>query len=531
MSYSPGIGLLLNLGLDSSGVGPGLDDADKTLNDFAEKTAKDFESAGERTDKALLSNRESVRLLTEEMGIHLPRAVSGAVAEMLPGINSLGPALLGAFAIAEIPKFIHWVGDATAALGGYTEAVRAAEKADIDASNSALIHFKTIAQGAKFIADTNRELAQLAAKQGSWKTDIEGASKAMNDTKGILLSLLGPVGEGINQWRGYNGAVKEVGDTESEAAKLRQRLIEQLNQMTLLVAKQTTSTAANTEITERNTMTVRRWHEEMIKAGQEAGKVAKEIAKANDEATASYIRLAKAELQFTLDLEKLGIVDEQNLNFLKQYTPAMQAATTQTQHLAEARKFLAGVTQDLTKVEAAFKQATQGERQAMDSMMEGAEQFGEAIASMTGSTRAVAYVRGSYDAAKAIECMAAYIESYGTDMPQLLASVQWAAAAEQQFAVAGRGSSRGASTGGGGGSASRMGGQGSPEAPGAMGTEVPITPGFTSVGSSAPMPSGNLHVAVFGESTAATWLVNTINKGVMRNGLQLQTGTRPKAGR
>ena len=83
--------------------------------------------------------------------------------------------------------------------------------------------------------------------------------------------------------------------------------------------------------------------------------------------------------------------------------------------------------------------------------MEGAEQTAEAVASVTGSTRAVAYVRGSYDAAKAIECMAAFIESYGTDVPQLLASVQWAAAADQQFSVAGQGSRHSASAGGGGG--------------------------------------------------------------------------------
>ena len=69
-------------------------------------------------------------------------------------------------------------------------------------------------------------------------------------------------------------------------------------------------TGANTEAIERNTMTVREWHSELIKGGQEAGKVAREIAKANDEATASVIRMAKAELEFSLDLEKLGVLEQ-----------------------------------------------------------------------------------------------------------------------------------------------------------------------------------------------------------------------------
>jgi hypothetical protein len=96
MSGSPDVGLILGLGLDSSGVKPGLDEAsdslaeyEKSLDDATERQAADFAKAADETDKGLLSNRESVRLLSEEFGLHLPRAVTGAIGQMLPEIASL----------------------------------------------------------------------------------------------------------------------------------------------------------------------------------------------------------------------------------------------------------------------------------------------------------------------------------------------------------------------------------------------------------------------------------------------------------
>ena len=84
--------------------------------DEVKRTESAVRNFGESTKEDLLGARESGRLLTEELGIHLPRAVTGALGKMLPEISSLGPALLGVFAIAEIPKFIHLVGDAASAL-------------------------------------------------------------------------------------------------------------------------------------------------------------------------------------------------------------------------------------------------------------------------------------------------------------------------------------------------------------------------------------------------------------------------------
>jgi hypothetical protein len=532
MSYSPGIGLILNLGLDASGVDTGLNDAEKALGGLAEKTGEQFADAGKKTDDALLSNRESVRLLSEEMGVHLPRAVSGALAEMLPGINAIGPALLGAFALAEIPKFIQGVEDAASALGGYTKAVQSAEKADIEASNSALVHFKTIANGVKFIADTNRALLELAARQGSWKTDIEGAGKAMDDSKGILLSLLGPVGEGINLWRGYKGAVKEAGDAETEAANLRERLIQQLNQLTSLEQKRTSAISASTEVTERNRLTEGEWRKEMIKGGQEAGKVAAAIAKYNLEMAASAVKAAQDELKFTLQLEQFGIVSERDLSSLKQYAPVMNAATTATKHLSAARKELIGISQEATQVEDALKEATQGQTDAIIAGTNALSGIVDNITQLMGNTKASAEIRGAYDAALAIEWWARFIASYGTDAQAALTATEYSLAAAEMFKVAGSVHSSPHLGGGGGSAAGREGGQTGPQAPGAMGTEVPITPGFTSVGGGGAGASLTVHV--YGPSQEALHIASVLNNYTTRQGGSLVASRSiapPKAGR
>jgi len=70
-------------------------------------------------ERGILSSRESTRLLAEEMGVHLPRAVTNAIAEIMPGLGMMGGAFLGAFAIQELPKAIAFMKDASEWLGGF----------------------------------------------------------------------------------------------------------------------------------------------------------------------------------------------------------------------------------------------------------------------------------------------------------------------------------------------------------------------------------------------------------------------------
>ncbi|MGD0128072.1 MAG: hypothetical protein ABSF46_22140 [Terriglobia bacterium] len=434
-------------------------DYNKAMSSAYDEGINRSKAAAGLMNESLLSNRESVKLLSEEMGIHLPRAVTGAVAEMIPAISSLGPLMLGAFALMEIPKLIGGLKEAAYWMEGFGKEAREAFADVVKASDEAFIHFKTIKEGVSLRKEINQNIAALTVQRDV--LDSMGGSM-VNYAKATAAMLSGNTTQTI----AYIALAQAQQADTAELTRLEEVRFEQLNHEKELEKeankeKQRTSTEASREAAEaarkaaeeaRKALEVEhRWHEEMIKGGQEAGKVAAEIAKHNDEVAASAVRADQAELKFALRLEQFGIVDQKNTRALAQYNEQMYSSVTVTQHLSVSRKALAGITQDLQQIEDAFRKALQGDRQAMDTMAEGAEGAAEAIASMTRSTKAVAYVRGTYDAAKAIECMAAYIESYGTDVPQLLASIQWAAAADQQFSVAGHGSRHGGSGGGGGG--------------------------------------------------------------------------------
>lgn len=505
-------------------------DYNRSMTAAYDEQVRRARGAGEETDKGLLSNRESVRLLSEELGARLPRAVSGAVAEMLPGINSIGGALLGAFAVAEIPKFIGAVKEATTALGGYTDEVRKAEKADIGASTSALIHFQTIAAGTILIAQTNQALANLAAKQGNWKEEAKAASAAMSDSKTLLTSLLGPLGSAITLYRGYKAAVKESSDTESQAAQLRQRLdaqLEQLGKLEVQQQKERTKAAKDAEQARKEAAraaqhsagervaTEHRLAMEHVRAMQEAGRVVKQLQEDQEKEN-------KAVYEYGQFMEKNAREEmaylpfqRMNLQQVRQLIPAIEKEATATKHLSAARRELIGITQTLHQLEGNFSDAMHGEMTALEKMTDTAGDIGAQFAGLIGGTRASAAVKGAFDAALSIEYLAQFIASWGTDTAAGLASVQYGLAAAEMFKVAGTGGHHVSSAGGGYGGGNRPGlgrdhgnwsggGDGMPP--------QTLAPGAVSQGGRF----GQLRVLVMGEHQAGEWLAGTLNAAVKR---------------
>ncbi len=135
------MGLQIALGMDNTGFRQGVAQAGADLSGFgagaisnAGKDLAGFGDAADTTNRALINNTQSVRLLASEFGIALPRAVSSAVGRMIPAINMIGPALLGAFAVESVVKFGEMVANDTKELYGFKEAqeaMSAAEKENV----------------------------------------------------------------------------------------------------------------------------------------------------------------------------------------------------------------------------------------------------------------------------------------------------------------------------------------------------------------------------------------------------------------
>jgi hypothetical protein len=602
MGDSPEIGVVLGLGVDPSGAVDGIKDFDAELDAATEKWHDDFQKASEATeplDRSLLGSRESARLLTEELGLHLPRGITSAIAEMMPQIADLSSALLGVFAAKEVAGFIEYLYKARDAANELSKSAKAIHiVADENASAMEKMAKQSLEYARAQTALLNTQIAAGQRNVEALKEHEEGADQAV----AALIPL-------INAYHYIKGESQELKDAETgldNEYKLRDALVNILGED---MAETNRESAKSAEITERNTLTVRRWQEEMIKAGQEAGKVAAEIAKQNEELAASVARAGKAEIEFALSLERLGIVGEKDLSWLKEYVPELKVATaTQLQikkvyedllklrpNLTEAgakalaqqlaeipaiaavnretgdqktirenltrailnqlvaeklltqehanqiakangvdlanQKLVVGLKQ-LKDIQDAFSKSAEDGAQAVIDQTQALGGLAGEVAEDVAGRKIAAEVHGGFDAAMASEEMAKFIASGFTDGTALAASLKYTTSAIAMFSVAGKGSAgTEAGGGGGGGSASRVGGQSGPQAAGAMGSEVPVTPGLTSFGGTPTVPGGTLHIMVVGEAEKSKFIVDAINTGVNRFGMQVSTGTRPKAGR
>jgi hypothetical protein len=205
MGYSPGVGLVLGLGIDPSEAKAGVEQLDSTLGGLeggASKTAEGMTESFAQTDRALIGNRESVRLLSEDLGIHLPRAVTGAIGQMLPEIAGFGGALLGVFAVEEVWKWGKAAVEAIREAEGETKELADMMHEILGEQEKILRHPKTLAEAAKDLdettkrigginqeitklqkdlVDTPKEAAQaVAGAAGAWGTPMMAEAAAMS---------------------------------------------------------------------------------------------------------------------------------------------------------------------------------------------------------------------------------------------------------------------------------------------------------------------------------------------------------------
>src|SRR5271157_619095 len=131
----------------------------------------------EPVNRQLLGQRESVRLLTEEMGIRLPRAVTGAIAEMVPAIGSLSGVLLAAFAVKEIPHILSGISAAAQEWAGFGKAEQEAMQKAIRDTQALQVKVHDVEKELELFGKTQ---AQQLALQAQWAgVDADRALKGL----------------------------------------------------------------------------------------------------------------------------------------------------------------------------------------------------------------------------------------------------------------------------------------------------------------------------------------------------------------
>jgi hypothetical protein len=455
----------------------------------------------------------------------MPRAVTGALAEMIPGISAIGPALLGAFAVAEIPKFIDEIREATDSISGFGREAKKAFEDAVAESDNAITHFKSIKEGIKLQDEINRNIAALTVQR-----DVldETGGAAVNWAKAVMAFLSGQT----VQAAAYSVmAQQEKLDTE-QLGKLEAQRIEQLNTRTQLerTAHRERTEAAKQEAREESEyirQALEGFNKEddllreqamwLIKTGQEVAKVMAADIAATEKRAQDQRYLNQVDIQFLNILDEITGVEQRQMQVARSAAPAIAEATTQTKHLSDARKELIGITQSLRQVESMFTDALHGETDALSSATEQMGEIGDEIGALVGNTKVAAEIKGGFDTALAVEYMAKFVGSYGTDGAALAASVKYGLAAAEMFKVAGRSghSAGGGSVGGGGGSYrddARGGGGGSDRT---WNNPQTLAPGAS--GSSGRFGSpGSGVIVVHGSTDLHQWVAGLINGATAR---------------
>jgi hypothetical protein len=404
MSYSPGIGLVLGLGLDSSGVEPGLQDFDKLLDDATQQWNAKWEESTRDVDEHLLSNRESVRLFGEEFGIHVPRAVSSALAKILPDIASLGGALLGIYAAKElydgVGKFTDWVRasftEQTADAQEFAKAAASAYEAAGKAAEGAFTKFKTVEAGAFNIAEIDARTKHLETIALAYRklvhdfgNDIQGFAAA--DAEGIKV-IAQAMKEGIDTPKKAEEEFAKAGALQFAA---RQRMAEVQKKTDEETAKEREKQAAEAaRLAAQQASAEYRAAEAKYQANQKAFQAAEERLRREFEMQNRVGREAVEAARKGEEADKKWAEAKQKL------TEKLDEQTKKQAHLAEELgKEINRQIADINRVgNEQERQAERGKNEAIERINDQHREALEAIQNAQQQADAIARLKGDYTA-------------------------------------------------------------------------------------------------------------------------------------
>ena len=501
------IGLLLTIDADASRAGAALEGLQSQVSSAASSVSTSFSTtaAGPKVlEDNILSARESTRLLSEEFGMHLPRAVSSAMAEVMPQIAALGTALLGAFAAVEGAKLID-------SLRGITAEFQ--KEYDLTVKiNDILVGKQSYAQLAREVADNRAELTKLNAEQEKY---ITGAGKSTEE-QGALRHAAIAVTEALTPMP------QKFYDNRAEIERINAllpKLTEEMTRAGVAEGKLGIVHEHTTGSLKAHTQSMDAYNESLLRARNSEIEEIDRLTKSNT-AMQERLKLESEELQWKshIDQEKADHKAEVQIaaenDAIAARTVANQRANVQA--FADARqaleaaaggeakydleqKLLAKSTADAAaghkakaealKLEVDMMKAAHAAAVALETAEAGAALGGaEAVASLIGGRKAQAAVEGGFYMAKGAFDIADSIFPFNPAL--LIKGIGEEAAGLQMLGVGGGGGSR-ASAAGGGASAGSRGpgvGSGSPSAASGGGGR----------GSSYPGGRGDLHITVVG---------------------------------
>jgi hypothetical protein len=481
-------------------------------------------------DKGLLSNKESARLLTEELGIHMPRAVTGAVAEMLPEIGSLGGALLGAFAVKEVVKFGEEVYKAAKEASGMVRAQK--EMAEAVNENTAAI--EAWARSSSHAA--HAELDELDIRIAKWRAAL--------DARWAYFASENIVSYAMQFYLGEVGKTEEGEKKLTEMQKEHDKIVNILKQDVTDEASATAAAEAKKqEAWERSTEESYEYYAKRRKQSQDefedAVRLSEKLIAAEDrtrevqEQVNAFFQEQAARMAHENEEAITKGLEQADRRIREQFKQLEEHAKQLRIEWANAHPLAANITEDLksmgieakntsvakmelTAVTAQFTRAATEEVMAVQkNIAASGEQLAAGLAGLIGGRRAQAAVEAVWETARGIACIAE--GSWPPNPAAIIAAGLHFEAAAQYAMVAGSGGHRRSASGAGVGSDRSVVAHSEPGSGAGAGVGNPgqaLAPGAAGPGG---MFSGTARVVVFGtDHELQNWVAGAVNAAVSR---------------
>lgn len=431
------LGLVLALSLDNTQAQMEAGQFGATLEGLGASAAKGGRGMADGLapgDKALINSHQSVHLLAEEMGIHLPRAVVGAVSEMLPSIASLGSGLLAVFAVREATEFTEYLHKMVDDFNGVARAEK--EMAEAGAKNLSRLE-EMAKKSAAYARDQLKNLRVEMAQEQAKVNELVDLQDTRIQHSGMLVT---------KAWGKLSGATKELDDATKQLARtteLYRSMVEITGEDEVKSRKEAERLAkkADNEAREFHNRRVReltwvreqneRVQREQIKGMQEAAKLADHLRASEEGVAQAQRNIAASAISLAVNLEAVGIVEGRSFESFKTLIPQI---TGNIVHLTEAKRMHAYVSQEMRS---ALDQENKSLAHNIDFVAAGAAGILETL----GLKREYAAVMAIYETAKGFEALGDF---------DFWAAAQDFSSAGMYAKVAGTGSSRQSAIGLGG---------------------------------------------------------------------------------
>ena len=186
------LGLLFEISADPSKAQAALAGFQAQVKASTGVAAAATEDFGRKSAASVTGSSHAVRLLAEDMGLHLPRAITSAVAHMQAfqavAATAFQVAVVGFF-IDQLVKLISKTQEAGQAMGDFGKAAKAALKEISEEGAKVFTKFEGILAGKIFLEGTQKHLDRLNELRDAYKlmAEVQSGAKPANEAYAAAL--------------------------------------------------------------------------------------------------------------------------------------------------------------------------------------------------------------------------------------------------------------------------------------------------------------------------------------------------------